>query len=110
VASAIQVLAGQDSSNPNKIWLTDVEDTVLATCRDNVDLPCSAFIVLSLASFVNFCPDTSSTHGGVKTQQLDWYAALDENRRPEMVSLLHRTLDPDVIIGADIVRTSVELM
>ncbi|EAU92324.2 hypothetical protein CC1G_00543 [Coprinopsis cinerea okayama7 len=87
VASAIQVLAGQDSSNPNKIWLTDVEDTVLATCRDNVDLPCN----------------TSSTHGGVKTQQLDWYAALDENRRPEMVSLLHRTLDPDVIIGADIV-------
>ena len=41
VVAAIQLDAPNQANPESPIWLTDVNNTVLSRCRDNLDLPCS---------------------------------------------------------------------
>ncbi|TFK26675.1 hypothetical protein FA15DRAFT_637058 [Coprinopsis marcescibilis] len=87
VLSSLQVLWHRPHSRLGKLWFTDVEETVLTTCQSNIALPCNL----------------SSLHTGVKVQTLDWFASLDEERKPSVAKLLKEDIAPHVIIGADIV-------
>jgi len=42
IVSSLQMLADDPlSSDRSKLWLTDVDETVLSVCRSNISLPCS---------------------------------------------------------------------
>ncbi|KAF7302566.1 hypothetical protein HMN09_00891100 [Mycena chlorophos] len=69
------------------VWLSDVNETVLARCQDNVRLPCN----------------TSSSHPNVRCCFLDWSAALDPDRIVVTKALLREEISPHLILGADIV-------
>lgn len=47
--------------------------------------------------------DVSSTHKSVQFRVLDWEEALRTDHEP-LVALLRDEINPDVILGADIVR------
>ncbi|TFK70416.1 hypothetical protein BDN72DRAFT_795188, partial [Pluteus cervinus] len=88
VISSLQALSDSNLSLPNsRIWLTDVNETVLKRCSDNIKLP----------------SNLSSTHPNIHHQLLDWSAALDPSIRPGLSSFLSTDVNPDLILGADIV-------
>lgn len=43
VVAAIQLNAPSLRNSESSVWLTDVNDAVLSRCRDNLNLPCSAW-------------------------------------------------------------------
>jgi len=82
------LLSGQceESKRHSALWLTDINDTVLERCHDNIQLPCNA----------------SSRHPHIYCRPLNWSDALNPQDRPALTSSLLE-IDADVIIGADIV-------
>jgi hypothetical protein len=46
IIGTIQVLSQVQGVSPPKLWLTDVDETVLSGCRQNIDLPCSKSLSL----------------------------------------------------------------
>ncbi|KAJ3731907.1 putative methyltransferase-domain-containing protein [Lentinula guzmanii] len=83
IVASLQQLSPKVSSS---LWLTDVNEEVLSQCRRNVQLPCNI----------------SSTHKSVEFRVLDWEEVLHSNVKP-LENLLQNQINPDVIIGADIV-------
>lgn len=43
VVAAIQLNAPDLGTSESSVWLTDVNDIVLSRCRENLNLPCSAW-------------------------------------------------------------------
>lgn len=43
VISSMQVLSRVDGEVLPSVWLSDVNETVLSTCRQNIELPCSEY-------------------------------------------------------------------
>ncbi|KAJ6520354.1 hypothetical protein C8R45DRAFT_1086224 [Mycena sanguinolenta] len=88
VVASLQLLDHRsDSSSPGTLWMSDINDSVLSRCCDNVHLPCNL----------------SSSHPDTNCCFLDWSAALDPDGIEPVTSLLNDQIDPDVILGADIV-------
>ncbi|KAJ7940485.1 hypothetical protein B0H13DRAFT_14257 [Mycena leptocephala] len=88
VVASLQLLQRPlDSSSPGTVWMSDINESVLSRCRDNVHLPCNL----------------SSSHPDVRCCFLDWSAALEPDGIAPLTSLLHDELDADLILGADIV-------
>ncbi|KAF9074982.1 hypothetical protein BDP27DRAFT_1287196 [Rhodocollybia butyracea] len=83
IASSLQQLASEGGA----IWLTDVNNEVLSQCQRNVQLPCNL----------------SSTHQFIHYRSLDWVEALQPDVGP-LEALLQDEIDPDIVLGADIVR------
>ncbi|GAV98902.1 Protein FAM86B1 [Lentinula edodes] len=83
IAASLQQLSPKYTSS---LWLTDVNEEVLTQCRHNIQLPCNV----------------SSTHKSVQFRVLDWEEALRTDHEP-LVALLRDEINPDVILGADIV-------
>ncbi|KAF9011079.1 putative methyltransferase-domain-containing protein [Cyathus striatus] len=79
IASLQRLSGGELPENP--LWLTDVNEEVLARCKKNLSLPCS--------------------HPNYRN--LDWLSALDENQISRVTSLLNEDIDADLVVGADIV-------
>ncbi|KAH7922694.1 hypothetical protein BV22DRAFT_1037234 [Leucogyrophana mollusca] len=79
------IVASLMSSNPSPIYLTDVNEDVLARCRDNVQLPCNK----------------SSLHPSVRYRILDWSDALNAAVVP--LRSFFSDASPQVILGADLV-------
>ncbi|KZT08561.1 uncharacterized protein LAESUDRAFT_648541 [Laetiporus sulphureus 93-53] len=75
------------SGTRDALFLTDVNDAVLRRCQENVRLPCNR----------------SSQHASVGFRSLDWTDAMDSATRPAVLSALLCDMDPDVIVGADVV-------
>ena len=48
--------------------------------------------------------DISSSHDAVKTVRIDWLEALDDIAAPRLQSVSCEEMDPELIIGSDIVR------
>ncbi|KAJ7492140.1 hypothetical protein FB451DRAFT_518234 [Mycena latifolia] len=84
VVAALQLLG---PAPPGTLWMSDINDAVLSRCRDNVLLPCNS----------------SSAHPDARCCFLDWSAALDADGIAPLTSLLNDEIDPDLILGADIV-------
>ncbi|KAF7307424.1 hypothetical protein MIND_00536800 [Mycena indigotica] len=80
IVATIQHLQGAYGA----LWLTDINETVLSRCQDNIKLTCNL----------------SSSHPHVRCCSLDWSAAL-EGLAP-VTSLLDE-IAPELILGADIV-------
>ncbi|KAJ7757469.1 hypothetical protein B0H16DRAFT_665219 [Mycena metata] len=85
VVASLQLLAGHEDAGT--LVMSDINDSVLTRCRDNVQLPCNL----------------SSSHPDVRCCFLDWSAALDPNDIAPLTSLLREEVDADLILGADIV-------
>ncbi|KAH6917094.1 putative methyltransferase-domain-containing protein [Coprinopsis sp. MPI-PUGE-AT-0042] len=83
VLSAIQA----HNTETGRLWMTDVDETVLASCQANINLPCNVHL----------------GQNEIHTRRLDWHDALDEARLPGLHLLLRHDINPDVIVGADIV-------
>ncbi|KAJ7597351.1 putative methyltransferase-domain-containing protein [Mycena floridula] len=81
IVASLQKLADGCSS----IWITDLNDDVLARCRSNLLLPCNL----------------SSSHPDLHFRTLDWSSALD--RENVGLSALLDEIKPEVILGADLV-------
>ncbi|KAJ7157089.1 hypothetical protein C8R46DRAFT_1165547 [Mycena filopes] len=86
VVASLQLLAGR-REDVGTLTMSDINDSVLMRCRDNVQLPCNL----------------SSSHPDVRCCFLDWSAALDPDGIAPLTSLLHEELDADLILGADLV-------
>jgi len=100
----LQHAAASGYSDQNgTLYLTDINEEVLARCKKNIVLPCSKHF-----SFASECltpsEDCSSIHPNVHIQKLDWSVSLDNHQSCELASYLEHDLKPDVILGADIVR------
>ncbi|KAJ7729264.1 hypothetical protein DFH07DRAFT_850404 [Mycena maculata] len=88
VVASVQLLESRlDAPAPGTIRMSDINDSVLSRCRDNIGLPCNL----------------SSSHPDVRCCFLDWSAALDTDGIAPLTSLLNDELDADLILGADIV-------
>ncbi|KAJ7146268.1 hypothetical protein C8R44DRAFT_757025 [Mycena epipterygia] len=88
VVASLQLLERPlDPIAPGTLWLSDINDSVLARCRDNIRLPCNL----------------SSSHPDVRCCFLDWSAALAPDGIAPLTSLLNDEIDADLILGADIV-------
>ncbi|KAJ7044966.1 putative methyltransferase-domain-containing protein [Mycena alexandri] len=85
VVASLQLLAGHEDAG--NLVMSDINDSVLTRCRDNIQLPCNL----------------SSSHPDVRCRFLDWAAALDPDGIAPLTSLLREELDADLILGADIV-------
>ncbi|KAJ6601329.1 hypothetical protein DFH09DRAFT_969966 [Mycena vulgaris] len=84
VVASLQLL---DPAPPGTLWMSDINDSVLSRCRDNVHLPCNL----------------SSSHPDARCCFLDWSTALDPDGIAPLTSLLNDEIDADLIFGADIV-------
>jgi len=69
------------------LWLTDINDEVLVRCRDNVNLLCNM----------------SSSHRDINYVKLDWSESIDAEQSSSLVTLIHEKIDPELILGADVV-------
>ncbi|RXW17043.1 hypothetical protein EST38_g8819 [Candolleomyces aberdarensis] len=87
VVGTVQVLSQAQGSPLPKLWLTDVDETVLSVCRRNVDLSCNL----------------SSLHGNIQVARIDWFDALNETSAYNMSFVIREQMDPELIIGSDIV-------
>ncbi|KAF8204421.1 hypothetical protein K438DRAFT_1716134 [Mycena galopus ATCC 62051] len=88
VVASLQLLERpSDGSDPGTLWMSDVNDTVLSRCRDNIHLPCNS----------------SSSHPDTNCCFLDWSAVLDPDGTAPLTSLLNEQINADIILGADIV-------
>ncbi|KAH7334490.1 putative methyltransferase-domain-containing protein [Rhizoctonia solani] len=86
IATLQQLARPTDSKQTSCIYLTDVDDDVLARCISNVRLPCNMLV------------DSPSVH----VRALDWEDSLKGDRQPFVRSLLEE-IDADVILAADVV-------
>ncbi|KAF4604780.1 hypothetical protein EYR40_003562 [Pleurotus pulmonarius] len=89
VIASIQV----PSPSPGALWLTDVEESVLNRCRENVQLQCNL----------------SSSNANIQYTLLDWFDAIDPSRRPRFEELFDKNIRPDIILGADLVHSMAKL-
>ncbi|KDQ31265.1 hypothetical protein PLEOSDRAFT_1037061 [Pleurotus ostreatus PC15] len=80
------VIAAIQGSSPGALWLTDVEESVLNRCRENVQLQCNL----------------SSSNTNIRYMLLDWFDAIDPSRRTRVEEFENST-QPDIILGADLV-------
>ncbi|KAJ4485676.1 putative methyltransferase-domain-containing protein [Lentinula aciculospora] len=83
IVASLQQLSSMDASS---LWLTDVNEEVLAQCQRNLQLPCNI----------------SAFHKSVQFRVLDWAEALRTSIKP-LEALLQDEINPDVILGADII-------
>jgi protein-lysine N-methyltransferase EEF2KMT len=95
--------SGIPSDTNGSLWLTDINEEVLARCHHNLRLPCSK----RLGDFTVVHPDSvsedrSSSHPNIQCRTLDWFAALNADEKPSLDSLLSK-IDSNVVLGADIV-------
>ncbi|EIW87126.1 hypothetical protein CONPUDRAFT_116205 [Coniophora puteana RWD-64-598 SS2] len=86
IVAGIQQFAGDVSADGSQLWLTDISDLVLERSSNNVQLPCN----------------TSSIHPNVRYASLNWSDALEKEGAASLTSLLE-TINPDMILGADLV-------
>ncbi|TFK41966.1 hypothetical protein BDQ12DRAFT_348414 [Crucibulum laeve] len=84
IAASLQNISGSASSS--SLWLTDVNDEVLARCKYNLTLPCNM-----------------SEHPNIHYRNIDWSASVDQEQYQSLASVLNDEIAPDVILGADIV-------
>ncbi|PPQ64306.1 hypothetical protein CVT26_002189 [Gymnopilus dilepis] len=87
VCTLQQLQKTRESLPIGSLWLTDVNDEVLARCRDNIRLPCNL----------------SSLHPDVSYLKLDWSESLDPRQPNILATLVHEKVKPELILGADIV-------
>ena len=106
VVAAIQLDTQNQESSESPIWLTDVNNVVLSRCRDNLNLPCSTLRKFPTNDQRCYTlTDASSRHQLLQFRQLDWFSALDVNEIYSVLGFMAEA-DPDVILGADIVKFS----
>jgi len=87
VVATLQIQQRGITNDTNgRLWLTDMNEEVLARCHHNLHLPCNL----------------SSLHPGLHCHKLDWFAALSADEKPSLDSFLGE-IDPDVVLGTDIV-------
>ncbi|KEP53428.1 putative methyltransferase [Rhizoctonia solani 123E] len=86
VATLQQLARPADVKQTSCIYMTDVDDDVLARCTSNVRLPC------------NMLADSPNVH----VRALDWEDSVNVDRQMFMWSLL-KEIDADVILAADVV-------
>ncbi|KAI5897764.1 uncharacterized protein SCHCODRAFT_02490195 [Schizophyllum commune H4-8] len=87
ICASVQLLNQITENAPAPhLWLTDVNDDVLARCKANVQLPCNL----------------SSDHPNVHYRNLDWVEFDQSTSRTAALADMD-VLDEDVILGADIV-------
>lgn len=93
--------------NRSALWLTDVNDAVLQVCQRNVRLTCSAYQpdLFEDTSLNRIFLDASSRHPNIRVSPLDWTDAGDGGQNMSMRTWLSE-VDPDLVLGADIVSTS----
>ncbi|KAF7347386.1 Protein-lysine N-methyltransferase EFM3 [Mycena venus] len=88
VVASLQLLdRSSDAESLGALWMSDINDSVLSRCCNNVQLPCNL----------------SCSHPNVSCCFLDWSAALDPDGVAPLTSLLNDEIDADLILGADIV-------
>ena len=108
ICASVQLLNQTTENAPAPhLWLTDVNDDVLARCKANVQLPCSMSFFPStletrkLTGIVGMV-DLSSDHPNVHYRNLDWVEFDQSTSRTAALADMD-VLDEDVILGADIV-------
>ncbi|KAF9055987.1 hypothetical protein BJ165DRAFT_1430026 [Panaeolus papilionaceus] len=69
------------------LWLTDVNEEVLARCQDNLNLPCNEL----------------STSVDITFSELDWADSIDPQRALLLESVIQDKIKPNLILGADVV-------
>ena len=89
IVAGIQQLSGGPAVNGSQLWLTDDNDIVLQRCQNNLELPCN----------------TSATHPNIYISGLDWLDAMDQGEGAASIISLLETINPDVILGTDLVRS-----
>ncbi|KAH9486393.1 Protein-lysine N-methyltransferase EEF2KMT [Psilocybe cubensis] len=88
VASLQKFWESKDQSSPlSSLFLTDVNNEVLLRCRDNINLSCNL----------------SSRHHNIHFLNLDWSESTDSIQCSALKTLIQHKIDPDVILGADVV-------
>ncbi|KAL1748932.1 hypothetical protein HDZ31DRAFT_79288 [Schizophyllum fasciatum] len=85
-ASLQQLHQTAENAPPPHLWLTDVNEDVLARCKANVQLPCNL----------------SSKHHNIHYRHLDWVEFDQSTSRTAALADMD-VLDEDLILGADIV-------
>lgn len=100
-----QLTASNKDKHQGSLYLTDVHDDVLARCQDNIRLQCSKYHHGSVGLSLPRTKDSSSIHPDIHVQSLDWFASLDNSQRNVLASLLRDEIRPDVVLGADVVRS-----
>ncbi|KAF8203787.1 hypothetical protein BJ912DRAFT_212677 [Pholiota molesta] len=87
IVAGLQRLQEKATSDSRaSLWLTDINDEVLARCHHNVNLP----------------SNLSSSHSNIGYLKLDWSESLEEDNST-ITSLIHEKINPQVILGADVV-------
>ncbi|KDR85583.1 hypothetical protein GALMADRAFT_371661 [Galerina marginata CBS 339.88] len=91
VVASLQLLSQSAEKSPQSsspsLWLTDINNEVLSRCRDNVNLPCNM----------------SSSHQDVNYLKLDWSESIEAEQSLSLVTLIHKKIDPEIILGADVI-------
>ncbi|KAF8240765.1 hypothetical protein L208DRAFT_1420241 [Tricholoma matsutake] len=85
IASLQQLCVSNQSSS--SLWLTDVNEEVLARCRHNLQMSCNC----------------SSSHPSISYRLLDWSASLDPTSSLQLHTLLQDEINAELILGADII-------
>ena len=57
-----------------------------------------------MMNFLTFPLDLSSSHPDTHYRNLDWSQSINADHSPLLEALIHEIIDPDLILGADIVR------
>jgi hypothetical protein len=55
-----------------------------------------------MMNFLTFLPDLSSSHPDTHYRNLDWSQSMNADHS-HLEALIHEMIDPDIILGADIV-------
>ncbi|KZV74104.1 hypothetical protein PENSPDRAFT_749600 [Peniophora sp. CONT] len=84
VVASLQVLCHNVGALP-AVALTDINETVIERCIDNVRLPCNV----------------SASHPRISVRPLDWMDALESTRLTSLRSFLDE-VSPDIVLGADV--------
>ncbi len=88
---------------PLSLSLSDVNKDVLRRCQDNLALPCSERRLRFLyQTMLNVHIDSIKDHPDLSCRLLDWLDVLDTSLKDRAETFL-KNVDPDVIIGADLV-------
>jgi len=104
IVGTLQLAKG--SSQSGSLWLTDVSDEVLQRCRENLSLPCSTLRFFDLLLLRSCCQDSLSLHPALHYLKLDWSDSINaDGLNSSFARLIHEKVDPDLIIGADIVSS-----
>ncbi|KAI8990592.1 hypothetical protein BD414DRAFT_438344 [Trametes punicea] len=76
----------EDKDDPPSLWLTDVNESVLLRCEDNLRLRCNR----------------SHRHPNLYLRSLDWFDAVDPEKRSSLQAFLDE-VQPGILLGADVV-------